>query len=100
MIPKSIYSTGSDDEGDEYIPEDRETEAKRNRKTAQRVQTAILQELRQTLGATATLPEEAAKDLVLQVIQSFIIIESTAKHYYNSSNELSCTITILLFMYM
>ena len=57
----------SNDEEDEYISEDRETETKRNRKTAQRVQMAILQDLRQTLGVAATLPEEAAKDLVLQV---------------------------------
>ena len=63
----SVILAESDDEEDEYISEDRETETKRNHKTAQRVQTAILQDLRQTLGAAATLPEEAAKDLVLQV---------------------------------
>ena len=34
---------------------------------AQRIQTAILQDLRQELGAAATLPENAAKDLILQV---------------------------------
>ena len=56
-----------DDEEDEYISEDREMETKRNCKTAQRVQMAILQDLRQTLGAAATLPEEAAKDLVPKV---------------------------------
>ena len=72
MFPiKQLYPSfilvESDDEEDEYISEDRKTETKRNRKTAQRVQTAILQDLRQTLGAAATLPEEAAKDLVLQV---------------------------------
>ena len=61
-----ILLTESDD--DEYIAEDGETEARRNRKMAQRVQTAILQNLRQSLGAAATLPEEAAKDLILQVI--------------------------------
>ena len=43
-------------------------QAVRTRKTAQRVQTAILQDLRQTLGVEATLPETAVKDLVLQVI--------------------------------
>ena len=57
----------SDDEEGEYISEDREMETKRNRKTAQRVQTAILHDLRQTLGAATTLPEEAVKDLILQV---------------------------------
>ena len=63
-----ILLTESDDDEGEYIAEDRETEARRNRKMAQRVQTAILQNLRQSLGAAATLPEEAAKDLILQVI--------------------------------
>ena len=63
----SLILAESDDEEDEYISEDQETETKRNRKTAQRVQMAILQDLRQTLGVAATLPEEAAKDLVLQL---------------------------------
>ena len=63
----SLILAESDDEEDEYISEDQETETKRNHKTAQRVQTAILQDLRQTLGVAATLPEEAAKDFVLQV---------------------------------
>ena len=63
----SLILAESDDKEDEYISEDRETETKRNCKTAQRVQTAILQDLRQTLGVAATLPEEADKDLVLQV---------------------------------
>ena len=56
-----IFLTESDEDEGEYIAEDRETEARRNHKTAQRVQTAILQNLRQSLGAAATLPEEAAK---------------------------------------
>ena len=63
----SLTLAESDDEEGEYILEDWETETKRNRKTAQRVQTAILQDLRQTLGVAATLPEETAKDLILQV---------------------------------
>ena len=63
----TILLIESDEDEEEYIAEDRETEARRNRKTAQRVQTAILQNLRQSLGAAATLPEEAAKDLILQV---------------------------------
>ena len=62
-----ILLTESDEDKGEYIAEDWETEARRNRKTAQRVQRAILQNLRQSLGAAATLPEEAAKDLILQV---------------------------------
>ena len=63
-----ILLTESDEDAGEYIAEDRETEARRNCKMAQRVQTAILQNLRQSLGAAATLQEEAAKDLILQVI--------------------------------
>ena len=35
---------------------------------AQRIQTAILQDLRQTLGVDATLPEMAAKEIMLQVL--------------------------------
>ena len=57
-----------EEEFDQYISEDREAEVARNRKTAQRVQTAILQDLRQVLGVKATLPENATKDLILQVI--------------------------------
>ena len=61
-------------------------EAKRNHKTAQRVQTAILQNLRQSLGVAATLPEEAAKDLILQVnliplsVMSTITIQIIISH--------------------
>ena len=62
-----VFLVESDDEEGEYIAKDREMETKRNHKTAQRVQTTILQNLRQSLGAAATLPEEAAKDLILQV---------------------------------
>ena len=51
-----------------YIPEDQEAEAAHNRKMAQRIQMAIIQDLHQELGAVATLPENAAKDLILQVI--------------------------------
>ena len=39
-----------------------------NRKTAQRIQMAISQNLHQTLGVEATLPEDTAKELVLQVM--------------------------------
>ena len=51
-----------------YIPENREAEAAHNRKMAQCIQMEILQDLRQELGAMATLPKNAAKDLILQVI--------------------------------
>ena len=54
-------------EDDEYIEEEREVEIARNQRMAQRVHMAILQNLRQSLGADATLPEGAAKELVLQV---------------------------------
>ena len=60
-----LLTESYEDEG-EYIAKDREMEARRNHKTAQRVQTAILQNLRQSLGVAATLPEEAAKDLILR----------------------------------
>ena len=39
----------------------------RTQKTAQRIQTAILRDLRQVLGADTAIPEDAAKDLILQV---------------------------------
>ena len=81
-----IFLTESDDDKGEYIAEDWETEAKRNHKMAQRVQTTILQNLRQSLGAAATLPEEAAKDLILQVnliplsVMSTITIQIVISH--------------------
>ena len=81
-----IFLVESDDEEGEYIAEDREMETERNRKTAQRVQTAILQNLRQSLGAAATLPEEAAKNLILQVnliplsVMSTITIQTVISH--------------------
>ena len=34
----------------------------------QRIQTVILQDLRQTLGVDVTLPEAVAKDLMVQVL--------------------------------
>ena len=71
-MPKSnpilIISNSSEEAENEYIEEDRDTEAAHNRKTAQGMQTAILQDLCQTVGVDATLPETNAKELVLQVI--------------------------------
>ena len=81
-----VFLTESDDEEGEYIAKDREMEAKNNRKMTQRVQTAILQNLRQSLGAAAILPEEAAKDLILQVnliplsVMSTITIQIVISH--------------------
>ena len=65
-----LYPTevGEEEDFEPYISEDREVEAAHNRKTAQCIQTVILQDLHQKLGAAATLPENAAKDLILQVI--------------------------------
>ena len=57
-----------EEEEDKYIEEDRDTEAACNCKTAQQVQTTILQDLHQTLGVDATLPETTITELVLQVI--------------------------------
>ena len=54
-------------EDDEYIEEEWEVEVARNQRMAQRIQTAILQNLCQSLGADATLPEGVAKELILQV---------------------------------
>ena len=61
---------------DQYIAEDREAKVACNRKTAQHVQTAILWDSYQVLSAEATLPENATKDLILQVIlcNHFIVI--------------------------
>ena len=81
-----VFLAESDDEEGEYIVEDREMETKRNHKMAQRVQTAILQNLRQSLGVAATLPEEATKDLILQVyliplsVMSTITIQTVISH--------------------
>ena len=90
----------SDEEEDEYISEDRETETKRNHKTAQRVQMAILQDLRQTLGAAATLPEEATKDLVLQVNLALLTIVLIIKHHHNSNRYLIFIVIINFFIYI
>ena len=50
-----------------YIPEDREVESQRTRKMAQQIQTAIMENLREEVGAAASLPEDVVKDLILQV---------------------------------
>ena len=65
FVPNIINSISKED--DEYIEEEGEVEVAHNRRMAQRIQTAILQNLHQLLGADATLPEGAAKELVLQV---------------------------------
>ena len=90
----------SNDEEDEYIYEDQEMETKGNRKTAQRVQTAILQDLRQTLGVAATLPEEAAKDLVLQVNLALLTTMLIIKHHHNSNRYLIFIIIMHFFLYI
>ena len=56
-----------EEELDVYIPEDREVESQRTRKMAQQIQTAIMENLRQEVGTAASLPEDVAKDLILQV---------------------------------
>ena len=52
---------------DVYILEDHEVETRRTRRTVQQIQTTIMQDLQQVVGAGASLPEDAAKDLILQV---------------------------------
>ena len=39
---------------------------------AQQIQMAIMQDLRQVLGVGTTLPENAAKELILQVTNGFL----------------------------
>ena len=74
----SPTEAGEEEDFEPYISEDREVEAACNRKTAQRIQMAILQDLHQESGATATLPENAAKDLILQVIIIYNYLQSIA----------------------
>ena len=64
----SLTEAREEEDFEPYIPEEREAEAAHNRKMAQCIQMMILQDLRQELGAVATLPENATKDLILQVI--------------------------------
>ena len=59
---------GEEEDFEPYISEDWEAEVACNRRTAQHIQMAILQDLHQELGTTVTLPENAGKDLILQVI--------------------------------
>ena len=66
MILVWIYIFSKDD--GEYIKEEWKVEEIWNRKTAQCIQMAILQDLRQALGVEATLPEDTVKDLVLQAM--------------------------------
>ena len=63
-----ILISGSEDEAEEYIEEDQETETKHTQKSTHQIQQNILQELRTMVGGARTLPELAAKDLILQVI--------------------------------
>ena len=65
-----------DEDLDQYISEDQETKAQQNSKMAQWVQMAILQDLHQVLGVDVTLPENASKELILQVQISNNIIAS------------------------
>ena len=75
LLFKSLYFTETEDEENlEYITEDRETEITCNQKTAQRIQTAILRDLRQVLGVDAAIPKDTAKQLILQVGIPTIII--------------------------
>ena len=64
------YFKGVEDEEDLnlYISEDQDTEVQHTRKTTQQIQTSIMQDLRQVLGVDASLPENVAKELILQVI--------------------------------
>ena len=61
---------------------------------------AILQNRRQTLGAAATLPEEAAKDLVLQVNLALLTAVLIIKHHHNSNRYLIFIVIIHFFLYI
>ena len=61
-----------EEELDVYIPKDREVESQHTQKMAQQIQTAIMENLRQELRVGASLPEDAAKDLILQVPMTLV----------------------------
>ena len=61
-----------EEELDVYISKDREVESQHTRKMAQQIQTAIMENLRQEFGAAASLPEDVAKDLILQVPMTLV----------------------------
>ena len=55
------------DDDSKYIKEDREEEIARTNKAARRIQQSIMKELQTTIRGAQVLPEDAAKDLILQV---------------------------------
>ena len=71
-IPIIYYYILDDDS--EYIPEDREVEVERTNKAARRIQQSILQELRTVVGGAQIIPENVAKDFILQVIIILVFI--------------------------
>ena len=89
-----------EEEEDKYIEEDQDTEATHNCKTAQQVQTAILQDLCQTLGVDATLPETTIKELILQVIyhKEYFFNENIHMYFRISSlSHSSQNVTLCIF---
>ena len=65
------------DEDSEYIEEAREVEIEQTNKAARQVQQCIMQELRTVIGDAQMLPENTAKDLILQVSTSFLHLKQT-----------------------
>ena len=65
----NIIHLGTEEEEDldAYIPEDHEVKKQHTHKTVQRVQAAIMQDLQQALGVGESFPEDAMKELILQV---------------------------------
>ena len=63
----SIIVEIAEEVAEQYIGEDHETEAKRNRKRAKWVQQAILKMMRDELGIDQVLDETICKELILQV---------------------------------
>ena len=67
--------------------EDREAEGERTQKSARCIQQEILSNLHNVVGGGGTIPEMAAKDLILQVMittkaDSFISLFRYAHHYH------------------
>ena len=65
------------DEDSEYIEEDREVEIEQTNKAARHIQQSIMQELQTVIGDAQTLPENTAKDLILQVSILFLHLKQS-----------------------
>ena len=84
------FSDLGEDVEEQYIEEDRDTEARRSRKASQRVQQAVLKMLRDELGVDDVLDETIRKEFILQVcfttIDYVAIIFINLKFYDSESH--------------